>query len=72
MKVDDASARITHALDAIFNFYEAEWSTLIISIEYLQVPFLQVLPVNDGFLESIIECAFGLNPANLSTWYLRF
>jgi hypothetical protein len=29
-------------------FYEVQWSTLIISVEYLGVPFLQVLPVNNG------------------------
>lgn len=27
---------------------EAKWSTLIISVEHLEFPFLQVLPVNDG------------------------
>jgi hypothetical protein len=27
--------------------YEAKWSTLIISVKYLEVHFQQVLPVND-------------------------
>lgn len=29
-------------------FFEARWNTPIISVEYLKVPFLEVLPVTDG------------------------